>query len=216
MEESTVVTNETVARIRDVAVQSQNQAPQNTGVLRDEANFRVEPGRSTAVIRRLETGTMFEVLDRVTQERPGFPGSYDAWLKIRTTPTEVGWVLATLVEFDVPDDIAQYTEGYTYTAVQSINRVQDSLAGTIQWYVVGERSPGLDARLDFDGIRVFTWNLRKHRYETAYRLKKLRGVYPIEVNQAGGNPTFRIHEAEKPPRDFVMYGVIVRETSTIS
>jgi SH3-like domain-containing protein len=216
MEESTVVTNDTMARIRDVAVASQNQDPQNTAILREEANYRLEPGRSTSVIRRLDAGTMLEVLDRVTTERAGSQSSYDVWLKVRTSPTEVGWVFAGLVDFDVPDDIAQYTEGYVYTAVQSINQVQDSLAGTIQWYVVGERTPGADPRIDFDGIRVFTWNMRRHRYETAYRLKDLRGIYPLEVGQENGNPSFRIHELEKPPRDFAMSGVIVREMKKIS
>ena len=57
--------------------------------------------------------------------------------------------------------------------------------------------------------------MKKHRYETAFRVKGLRGVYPLAIGQDGVNPTFRVYELEedgnsKTPRDFVMFGVIVR------
>jgi hypothetical protein len=44
----------------------------------------------------------------------------------------------------------------------------------------------------------------------------MRGVYPLEVGQDGVNPKFRVYTlaedgTTKVPRDFVMYGVIVRE-----
>jgi hypothetical protein len=44
----------------------------------------------------------------------------------------------------------------------------------------------------------------------------MRGVYPLQIGQEGPNPTFRIFELSddgttKVPRNFVMYGVIVRE-----
>jgi hypothetical protein len=216
MEESTIVTNETLGRIQDMVAESQGQAPQNTGALREDANFRIDPGRSTAVIRRLSAGTTVEVIERQTMPRPGSETALDMWLKVRPSPTEVGWVLANFVEFDVPDEIEQYTEGYTYTAVKALNRVQDTLAGPINWYVVAERSPGLNPSLDFNGIRVFTWNLRRHRYETAFRMKDVRGVYPLVVGQEGSNPTFQVHELTEEgrtiTRNFVMNGVIVRET----
>jgi hypothetical protein len=128
---------------------------------------------------------------------------------------EVGWVLAGSLEFDIPAEIAIYSEDYSYAAVKIINRVQDTLAGQINWYVIGEKKPG-DPEIDFQGIRVFTWNPRKHRYETAFRTRGMKGVYPLEVGQEGVNPTFRVYElaedgTTKVPRDYVMYGVIVRE-----
>jgi len=216
MEESTVVTNGTKKRIQELVIASQNQSPQNTASVHDEANLRIEPGRLTAIIRKLDRGTMVEVLDRVTTPRPNSDNSYDAWVKVRSSPTEVAWIFGGLVDFEIPADIAQYSEGYTYAAVKTINRVQDVFAGQINWYVIGERKPGVDPHIDFSGIRVFTWNLKKHRYETAYRATNVRGVYPLEIGQEGVNPTFRVYElgengAQKIPHDFVMYGVIVRE-----
>ena len=216
MEESTIVTNDTKDRIQELAAGSRNLEPQNTAVLKQDGNLRLEPGRSTAIIRRLDSGTKVEVLDRMTKPRPGSDTSRDMWIKVRPTPMEAGWILAGSLEFDIPAEIAQYSEGYIYAAVKMINRVQDPLAGQINWYVIGERIPGSDPTVDFQGIRVFTWNMKKHRYETAFRNRGIRGVYPLEVGQEGANPTFRIYElaedgSTKIPRTFVMYGVIVRE-----
>ena len=35
---------------------------------------------------------------------------------------------------------------------------------------------------DYNQVRVFTWNVRKHRYETAYRERNLNGVLPVTVS----------------------------------
>ena len=215
MEESTVMTNETRNRIQTLVSDSQNLEPQNTASLKQDANMRLEPGRSTSIIRRLESGTKVEVIERVTKPRPGSDTNHDIWLKVRPKPTEVGWVLSSAIDFSIPNDIAQYSEEYIYTAVKTINRVQDPIAGQINWYIIGERKLFSDASVDFDGIRVFTWNMKKHRYETAFRTRGMRGVYPLQVGQDGPNPTFRVYELSedgttKTPHDFVMYGVIVR------
>ena len=66
---------------------------------------------------------------------------------------------------------------------------------------------------------MFTWNLKRHRYETAYRIKNLRGVYPLQVGTEGNNPMFQFSEmtedgTKKPPRKFVMNGVICREAKS--
>jgi len=216
MEESTVVTNATRNRIQKLVSESEGQTPQNTAVVREEANFRIDPGRNTSIIRKLDTGTKVEIIDRVTTPRPGSDSLSDVWVKVRPSPTEVGWLFAGLLDFDIPADVAGYSEGYVYTAVKAINRVDDSIAGPINWYIVGEHKNGMDPHIDFDGIRVFTWNMKKHRYETAYRTKGLRGVYPLEIGQSATGPTFRIYElgpdgSGKKHRDFVMYGVVVRE-----
>src|SRR5262245_6163671 len=216
MEESTLMTSENKNRIQKLVAASQTLEPQNTAVLKQVGNLRLEPGRSTAIIRKLESGTKVEVLDRTTKPRPGSETGRDMWIKVRPTPTEVGWVLATALDFDIPTDIAQYSEDYVYAAVKTINRVQDPLAGQINWYVIGERKPSSDPDIDFAGVRVFTWNMKKHRYETAFRTKGMRGVYPLEVGQDGPNPTFRVYElgadgSTKVAREFVMYGVIVKE-----
>lgn len=222
MEETTLVTSAMQARVQEMVAASQNLQPQNTAVLSDSANFRIEPGRTTPVIRRLDQGTSVEVLDRLTILRPGTPDSagsndtFDVWLKVRRSPVEIGWVYSGLLDFDTPPEIGPYSEGYAYPAVKVLSRVQDSITGPVNLYVVGERKQPLDPNIDFQGIRVFTWNMGMHRYETALRIKGLRGVYPLEVGQEEGNPAFHINElsgdgSTKTRRHFVLIGGVVRE-----
>jgi hypothetical protein len=46
----------------------------------------------------------------------------------------------------------------------------------------------------FDGLRVFTYNARRHRYETAYIERNLKGYYPVQAFPNGlkgsGSPAF--------------------------
>ena len=219
MEVSTLLTDSMRNQIQENINSAINQVPQNTGVLNQDGNLRVDPGRDTSILRRLPARTAVEILERRTIARDDPAARPDAWLKVRTSPTEVGWLLSSFVEFDVPEGIAPYTEEFAYSAVKVLNEIEDPVVGTIRWYLVGERRPGHDPNVDFTSIRVFTWNKSKTRYETAFRLypkHEIRGVYPLEVQQTAAGPTFRIFELSadgktKQPRDFTMTGVVVRE-----
>jgi len=53
---------------------------------------------------------------------------------------------------------------------------------------------------DFNQVRVFTWNTKKHRYETAYRLRDLQGYLPVKVttqnfDKVGPEPVFSFKTA---------------------
>lgn len=40
---------------------------------------------------------------------------------------------------------------------------------------------------DFDQVRMFTWSLNHHRYETAYRMRGLRGYLPVTITHENVN-----------------------------
>jgi len=137
-------------------------------------------------------------------------------------------VLARLVDFDIPLEIAQYSEGQRMTAFFVLTEVADSGEK-------GKDDPGLPKKVpeylspvhrtqrrptfDFNQIRVFTWNARRHRYETAYRERKLDGVLPASVGhedfgKEGHAPTFTLHVRDKEgtvvERKYKLNGPIVR------
>jgi len=222
MEETTLLTETMSAKLQAMVSSALKQESQNTALLRDDANLRMDPGRNTIVMRRLAADTKVEVLERKTLPRPGAPPpTVDVWIKIRLSPTEVGWLLGSVLDYESPSGIGGYMEGSTYSAIKPLNTVQDSEVGPITWYVVGERRPGAPPEVAFDGIRVFTWNMGKHRYETAYRAKGLRGAYPLVAGREGNFPYFQFYEmsedgSDKRLRKFVMNGVIVKEAKTVT
>ena len=96
-------------------------------------------------------------------------------------PGRVGWVLARMVDVDVPLEIAQYAEGQRFVAFFALNEVQDGDNKAVPEYLSVLTEPHDGLPYDFDQVRVFTWNVRKHRYETAYREHGLNGVFPVTV-----------------------------------
>jgi hypothetical protein len=67
-----------------------------------------------------------------------------------------------------------------------LNQVQDAgKDGTgkqVSQYLCAITEPHDGLPYDYDQIRVFTWNVKKHRYETAYREHGLNGELPVAVS----------------------------------
>jgi hypothetical protein len=108
------------------------------------------------------------------------PIKEDWWL-VRDSHSRVGWVLGRMIDLDVPLEVAQYAEGQRIVAFFVLNEVQDEDKKVAQYLtVLTEPKDGLP--FDFNQIRVFTWNVKRHRYETAYR-ERMAGVLPVTVAQ---------------------------------
>ncbi len=69
-------------------------------------------------------------------------------------------------------------------------------------YVTVLSPPRSGLPYDFDQVRVFTWSLNHHRYETAYRLHGVQGYLPVRLSSETVNgqsfPTFSFAVAEGP------------------
>jgi hypothetical protein len=190
---------------------------QSPGVLRNDTNLHTTPGRETEHLYQLSAGAKVSVLKRATAEKqpgaapapvrsarlsakPSGPALEDWWL-VRDAQNHVGWVLARMVDLDVPLDIAQYAEGQRFVAFFQLDQVQDPGKDgpdkNVSQYVAAITEPHDGMPYDYDQIRVFTWNIRKHRYETAYRERGLDGVLPVTVgnenfDKEGTLPTFTL------------------------
>ena len=101
----------------------------------------------------------------------------DDWSLVRTKSGETGWVLTRRLSMAIPDDVAQYAEGRRIVSYFSLGKVQDGdeKKDTWLWTTVNDGA----YPYDFDSFRVFIWSLRRHRYETAYIERNLRGYSPV-------------------------------------
>ena len=125
-----------------------------------------------------------------------------------------GWVVARFISLDLPDPVREGTTGANVRAIAwfELNRVTDAEGEHPQYLVAGTRSAE-GAPCDFTTLRVFTWNSKKTRYETAYIENDLCGALPIQIGKGPeGQPEFRFHmmEGSKPERVYRLIQTVVR------
>lgn len=125
-----------------------------------------------------------------------------------------GWVVARFIEYNLPEPVR---EGMASANVRPIawfelNRVSDPSGEKSQYLVAGAR--GADGQpCDFTTLRVYTWNLRKTRYETAFIENDLCGTLPIRISKGPKNePEFRFHEMDgkRSDRAYRLMQTVVR------
>jgi SH3-like domain-containing protein len=206
IEQRYLVGQEVFDQIQKLTADNQNDPVQAQGVTRNDTNLHVEPGRDTEHLYQILSGEKLSLLKRGTADKPGVfapPPRYktqgkgsqgkgnkdekepvpvvEDWWLVRDSNHRVGWVLARMIDLDVPLDIAQYAEGQRIVAFFVLDQVQDGDKKVPQYLtVLTEPRDGLP--FDFNQIRVFTWNVRRHRYETAYR-ERMEGILPVTISQ---------------------------------
>ena len=132
--------------------------------------------------------------------KPEEPKPMDDWWLVRDKQGRVGWALARMVDMDVPMEIAQYAEGQRIQACFVLNRVHDEereQGKDVAQYLVLMTGNKDGMPFDFNSFRIFTWNLRRHRYETAYRERNIMGFFPATVgtqnfDKEGTQPVFTL------------------------
>ncbi len=153
------------------------------------------------------------------EERPGAilarePPKVDDWSLIRTSDGHAGWVLSRMYNMAIPDDVAQYSEGHRITSYFPLGTITDDEQG-VKTHWLWTTMAGVEPDYDFDSFRVFIWNRRRHRYETAYIEKRIEGHYPVQAGLEGKPGEFSIITGDEPghwtKRTFVLEGYLVRK-----
>jgi SH3-like domain-containing protein len=131
----------------------------------------------------------------------------------QTTPI-AGWVIARFVELDMPDAVRDGASSANIRPIAwfELNRAPDPSGDKPQYLVAAAR--GAEGQIcDFTTLRVYTWNIRKTRYETAFIENDLCGQLPIRITKGPKNePEFRFHEkaGAKEERQYRLIQTVVR------
>jgi SH3-like domain-containing protein len=122
-----------------------------------------------------------------TPDLPEPPAMEDWWL-VRDAKGDTGWIISRMMDVDAPDALTRYSEGqrivgaYILTTVNDPGAPQDDKNIPIYVTVLSPYKAGLT--YDFDQVRVFTWSIKNHRYETGFREKNIEGYLPVEIKMA--------------------------------
>jgi SH3-like domain-containing protein len=199
----------TFDQFQKLAEQFKSAPAQATATTEEQVKVHVLPGRKTAYLYLLNEKQKVDMLQRLPVDRNAAPlqlkdekqkDADDApdedkvksdsavppavredWWLVRDAQLRVGWVLGRTLYLQVPEEIAQYSEGQRIVAAYTLDEVQDEGKKVSEYMVLFTEKEGLP--YDFSQARVFTWNARKHRYETAYRERELAGVLPVTLGR---------------------------------
>jgi SH3-like domain-containing protein len=184
-----------------------------SAVVRDEVYMHAKPGRDTERFYRLAEGEKLKLLMRATLPKPLPPGTRVAkaapapvgkgakavadvpappvmedWWLVRDSKGDTGWLYSRMMDVDAPESIVRYAEGQRVVGAYVLTTVNDPEAEqedkNIPIYVTAMSPYKAGLTYDFDQVRVFTWSLKKHRYETGFRDKNIEGYLPITVKMA--------------------------------
>jgi hypothetical protein len=152
----------------------------------------------------------------LNETQPTPPIAMEDWWLARDSKGRAGWLLSRMIDVDAPDTLTRYSEGqkfvgaYVLTTVYDPGAEQQNKNIPIYLTVLAPYAAGLP--YDFDQVRVFTWNSKMHRYETAYRERNIEGFLPVKIEMAkdpyGKSPTsqvplptftYRVLAADAPP-----------------
>ncbi len=125
-----------------------------------------------------------------------------------------GWVVARFVELDLPDPVREGASSANIRPVAwfELNRVSDPSGNKPQFLVAAARGPEGQV-CDFTALRVYTWYVKKSRYETAFIENNLCGQLPVRVGKGPkGEPEFRfrVMDGNKEERVYRLNQTVVR------
>ena len=103
------------------------------------------------------------------------------WSLVRSVEGRAGWALTRALTMTIPDDVAQYAEGHRITSWFPLGEVKNE-EGVTKKHYLWTTIPRGGHEYEFDGLRVFIFNTRRKRYETAFRLREVKGYYPSAVH----------------------------------
>jgi hypothetical protein len=131
-----------------------------------------------------------------------------------------GWVVGRFVELDLPDPVREGANSANIRPLAwfELNRVSDPSGNKPQYLVAAARGPEGQV-CDFTALRVYTWYVKRSRYETAFIENNLCGQLPVRVGKGPkGEPEFRfrVMDGNKEERVYRLNQTVVRRVREVS
>jgi hypothetical protein len=176
-----------------------------TATTGDEAYLHVAPGRETDHLYLLSENDTLSLLERASVPKPVNPGApppaadasgappapiLEDWWLVRDSKGQTGWIYGRLLEVSAPDSLLRYAEGQRIVGAYILAHVDDPDSGildngntvtSIPEYVTVMAPYKSGLPFDFNQVRVFIWNSRKHRYETGFSERNIVGYLPLKL-----------------------------------
>jgi hypothetical protein len=222
-------------KARELDVRTAALPAQARGHTRSLSNLHVEPGRTAARIRQLNSNVPVDLFERRAvavspsastaegdTEQAAGNREEDWWLIRAHLPddsTVSGWLLGRFLALDVPAPLPDYASsaGMHIVAWFELNHVLDASGNAKpQYLVVGARG-GEGQPCDFTLMRAYTWAKKRARYETAFVESDVCGKLPVQLKQANaqnGGVSFAFLNSgggTESKRTYRMADTIIRE-----
>jgi hypothetical protein len=203
IEDHAVIDEKEHDRFVQLADQHKQDPVAATATLRDDLYMHLTPGRSTDHFYLIAGNGKVELLERASIPKEVTPGAVpkpadgsaapaappppamEDWWLARDGQGHTGWLLGSRLDVDVPDAIGIYAEGQRFVGAYVLTKVQDPQSDLpdheVPEYLAMLAPPQSGLPFDFDQVRVFTWSIKHHRYETAFRLHPIAGYLPVRV-----------------------------------
>jgi hypothetical protein len=141
--------------------------------------------------------------DRLPEEKPNqqppAPPVLDDWTLVRWPNGHAGWVLDRMLYLAIPDEVIQYAERARIVAYYELGKIRDGNMEKTVWLWASQSASARD--LEFDSLRIFTWSVRRHRYETSWIEHGVQGAGPVTLTRKGEVITgFSAYAVEKDGR----------------
>ncbi len=178
----------------------------------------VTPGAAPLVVKPLaKHGTVkpaasdADAKDDSKDETAGPPAPVmEDWWLVRDAQGQTGWIYSRMIDVEAPDALARYAEGQRIVGAYVLAHIDDPESGilnngqmvtSIPEYVTVLSPYQAGLPYDFDQIRVFIWNPKKHRYETSFRQHNMAGYLPVQLSQKA-DPYGKAPQALQPAPTF--------------
>ena len=184
-----------------------------TATTSDEVYLHVTPGRVTDHLYMLQANDKLSLIERASVPKPLPPGGLPAaqaggaaaepaapvmedWWLVRNAKGQTGWIYGRMIDVSAPDTLLRYAEGQRIVGAYVLAHVDDPESGVLDngntvtsipeyLTVMSPYKAGLP--FDFNQVRVFIWNVKKHRYETGFSERNIVGYLPVKIG-AGPDP----------------------------